>query len=133
MGQCHVSAVTCEWLILCQAVEQVPNRGDSLIRLFGRAMIEEVPGVVDPLVAAFRIRGAPAKAFTVSIEVFEPDGSSLLGTPTLAHRIPRLGAWDGSFTLGPLQLPTFGVYRVVLNINGVASTTTVLTVEQFVH
>jgi hypothetical protein len=125
--------VTCEWMIVCKVVERAQDGETSLIGVFGRLAADELPAVVSPIVAAFRLRGEPNEPFEIQIEVMDTDGSPLQGSGVLSHRIPGYGAWDSHVSLAPLTVRSFGLYKIVVRLNRLAANTMLLQVEQVVH
>ena len=120
-------------MILCNGTEPAPLGGYSLVGVMGRTVTESVPTKIEPLVAAFRLRGAPREEFQIQVDVFAPDDTPLRGSETLFHRMPPIGVWDSHVTLSPLTFRSFGTYRVVLKVNLNVIKTTQLNIEQLVH
>ena len=77
--------------------------------------------------------GEPNEEFQLQIDVEKPDGSSLLGSPVLSHRLPGYGAWDSWLAFRPIPLHAIGPYRFVLKLNLLPSAAVLLPVEQVVH
>lgn len=127
-------AMTCEWLILCSAVEKAAHPvGHSLMGVIGRIAADYVPTTTTPIVVAFRLSGPPAERFDLSVDVRDPSGDLLLGSATLSGALTRTGVWDGWLPLGPLTLYAFGTYRYALRVNEQEIGAGRLLVEQFVH
>ena len=69
----------CEWLILCEKVELLKDRGFSIFGVVGRLAVDALSLSTEPMVAAFRPVGEPHESFEIQLEFIGPDGSAFMG------------------------------------------------------
>lgn len=108
----------CEWMVLCEEFDMSRAPGmPSIIGTISALVADTTPVRIDPLVAAFRLVGAPDEHATISLIIQDESGADVKGHP-LSLRLPRNGVCDTHISLAPIEIPTFGKYSVVLRLDG---------------
>ncbi len=116
-------------LLFCDAAATAPDGKFTLYGLFEVISCRKLP-LRHPQFAIFwKLR--TDQLGKVSVRLEKPDGSSLLTSPSLDLQGHPLGKHQGVFTLGGVEFPTSGDYRVVLLFDDTHEVgSAVLTVQQ---
>ncbi len=106
-------------MVLCEELDLSRVSGNpSIIGMISALVCDTLPVRIDPLLAAFRLVGAPDEHATISLIVQDESGADVKGHP-LSLRLPKVGMCDAHISLAPIEIKTFGKYSVVLRLDGV--------------
>lgn len=103
-------------LLTCDAVARDPNGKVTLYGIFDRIWASDFP-TVHPMFSVYWRCVVPGPG-RVGVMILKPDGSALVELEPIETNKEELHSMQGTYTLGGIEFPTDGSYRLILSYNG---------------
>lgn len=105
--------------MLCHDIQpHAESGGMSIIGVFIKLSIDRLPGTLNPLFLAVRLRGTVGESGACSVVVRNPDGEILRTVPDDQITL-TVGYVDFTVNLGPISLRKPGMYSIGIVVDGI--------------
>jgi len=111
--------MTCEWAMLCHDIEiHQQSGGLTIVGIFTALKVDRLPGTLNPVMLAVRLRGISGETGTCSVVVHDPDGAVLRTVPDQPITLQRPYV-EFTTNLGPLSIRKEGEHSIAISIDDV--------------